>query len=203
MALVKRQEVNYGDFNSTKAGAGIALGPRRTAVRRAYADDGGVALAACSVRSFLGRFLMTTDTANDVSVNGLQGHLKVGANYSGPGNKAGVWGYCEVVAGKTVGPGHGGVTSIVDLPATAVIGSGNILAAYRAFSNTLGGTHTGKAVVMEVPNPLAGTWDAMFAFGAAPGAIVDQSGGTLTITKKIPVLLSDGSTVYIAVGTIG
>jgi hypothetical protein len=123
--------------------------------------------------------LVTEAVTLDVSVFGFQGHLKVAAALGGAGHKAGLWGYCEIIAGKTVGSLLAGVCAMLDLPATAVIDTGCIVAGVTIGSVTLGGTHTGKAVAVNVEAPLAGAWDAILNVPSALTNAADGSGAAV------------------------
>jgi hypothetical protein len=169
-----------GDFASAAAGSGVVLNATYTAAARIYADDGGAKLAAGEKRASISRFLYATaDTdATDQTMSGHVGQVKVGNDLTINGNLAGLCGYLEVAAAKTLIGGRyaqasvaAGVWGRVDVPATGVIGTAAYVSAFAASGN-LGGTHTGKASVLHVPNPGAGVWDFFASFGATTGCTV-------------------------------
>jgi len=178
-------EFHIGAFSSATAGSGIPLSAAKTAAFRVYADDGGAKLAAGEKRASISRFLYATaDTdATDQTMSGHVGQVKVANNLTINGNLAGLCGYLEVAAAKTLVAGRLAQASVaaavwgrVDVPETGVIGTDAYVSAFAASGN-LGGTHTGKAAVISVPNPHAGAWDVLLNFGSAPGFIADAGAG--------------------------
>lgn len=176
-----------GTFSSATAGSGIVLSAAVTAAARIYADDGGAKLAAGEKRVAITRFLYATaDTdATDQTMSAHVGQVKVAANLTIGGNLAGLCGYLEVAAGSTLIGGRAAQASVasavwgrVDIPATGVIGTDAFVSAFAAGGN-LGGTHTGKATVMHVPNPSAGGWDFFAVFGSAPGDMIAANTHTI------------------------
>ena len=189
-----------GNFSSTTAGAGVPLvATTRTAAFRVYADDGGAAIGAGSYRAALARMLITTALgATDTSIAGFQGQIKISADVDAAtgGGIVGVWAYCECDTDASVALAAG-LRATADLPSGAVIASGGVLAGIMIDSITLGGTHTGKAACIYVPNPLAGTWDYFIKFGAAPGCIAaDNSATPANATHKIKCLI-DSTDFYL------
>jgi hypothetical protein len=178
---------DVGVFASTAAGSGSAISASRTAASRVYADDAGVALTG-STRAALSRMLVTTAIASgDVSVFGHQGHLKVNAHMHHTGNAAGLWGYAEMTA-SAVSTGHlAGVFAMCDCPTSGVIDTGGVLSGVLIGSNTLAGTHTGRAVGIHCANPVAGTFDAFLEIEASTGMVTASalSGGTSQYLKVV------------------
>jgi hypothetical protein len=128
------------------------------------------------------------------------GQIKVGAVDISANTSyvAGVRGYVEIAAGGTVYNATA-IRACAELPATAVIATSGILSGVMIDAVTLGGTHTGKASMVHIPNPGAGTWDYFLDFGSAPGAIVaDASNIPATATYKIKCRI--GSTDFYLVG---
>jgi hypothetical protein len=132
-------------------------------------DDAGAALSATAYRAIRGRMLLTYAQSGDVSVYGVQGHLKNKAVDTSSGNKGGIWGYYEAVSGATVAANSCGAYGMIDVPSGATIGGA--CGALMACSNDLGGTHTGKIAALHVPNPVAGTFDFARIYGTATGCI--------------------------------
>jgi len=195
-----------GDFSSATAGSGIPLSATYTAAARIYADDGGAKLGAGEKRAFISRFLYATaDTdGTDQTMSGIVGQVKIANDLTIGGNLSGVCGYLEVVTAKTLTGGASdaiasAVWGRVDLPSGAVIGSGGLISAFGV-SADLGGTHTGKASVLSVPNPSAGTWDYFAVFGSATGC-TDTPAGTFSTVAYLKVSIG-GITYYIPYGSV-
>ena len=173
--LGNKGEWLMGRFSSTADNKGLKLSSSRTSLHRVYGDTGSTALTAGVYRPSLSRMLIGTAFSAGVTACGSQSQIKVAASVTAD-YLAGMWGYAEIVAAKTVTGSITGVRGTVDLPSTAVIASGQVASAFLADSIDLGGTHTGVCAAFHVPNPLAGTWDAFAYFGSAPGFI--DSGST-------------------------
>ena len=136
-----------------------------------------------------------------MSIGGNLGQVKITSDLSGvTGHVYGLWGYCECTATASLAALTAGVLAMIDVPTSAVIASGYV-AALRTGSQTLAGTHTGKAVCCAFEQPLAGAFDAWAKFGTSSG-ISSNAGGTLTITKKIAIYDDAGNLIYIPAGTI-
>lgn len=172
--------IQVGKFVSAAIGSGMVLNSTKTKAFGVYTDDGGVALAGSDIRAGVFRMLVTTAIADtDLTLSGLVGQIKVGAVdiSANTAYVAGLRGYLEIVAGGTVYNATG-VRACVELPSTAVINTGGILSGLIIDAISLAGTHTGKASMVHIPNPLAGTWDYFLDFGSAPGAIVADTSAT-------------------------
>lgn len=180
-----------GEFSSTTEGKGLKISSDRTSFHRLYGDTGGSALTAGVYRNSVSRLLISTAFSADVSAFGSQSQLKVNANVTAS-FLAGLWGYAEVTAGKTVTSSIAGVRGSVDFPSTAVIAANQVASAFLADSTDLRGTHTGQAVCMHVPNPNAGTWDGFAAFGSTTGCVDSSS------TKSTPGGVDNWLIVYVA-----
>jgi len=177
-----------GNFSSSTANAAdMALSSNRTKALDVCADDGAAALTAGSYQATRSRVLLAKAIASgDISVQGILGQCKVVANVAATAFLAGVRGYVEV-AGASISSATG-VRGMIDVPSGATIAAGCYASAFQASSNDLGGTHAGKAAVMHVNNPVAGTWDAFLAIDAACGALADTGAGGGT-SKYLKVLL--------------
>jgi len=199
-----------GEFSSTATGKGLKLSASRTSVHRIYGDTGGAALTAGVYRPSLSRFLIDHAFSANVSAFGFQGQMKVNANVTAD-FLAGIWGYAEVTAGKTITGSIAGVRGTVDMPATAVIAANQIASAFLADSIDINCTHTGKAVPLHVPTVASGAWDALVALGATTGcnitsfsgnsAFVPNNKGTFTQQGQIKILIG-GTTYYIPYGSV-
>ena len=192
-----------GAFGSATSKMGNTISSGRTAAKNIYGDDGAAALTAGAYRTLVGRMLLNNAiTTGDISVFGIEGHLKVNANITTGAHQAGVHGKTEVVAGKTLTSMVAGVQAYVELPSTAVIASGYILSAFRAWAQDLGGTHTGKAAIFDIPNPAAGTWDFFFHMGSAPGGMEAKATALNGLTSSHRLICEiDTTTVYIPIIT--
>lgn len=204
-------KLNVGAFHSTAAGSGIPLSSSLTAAARVYADDGGAKLTGggAEYRGSISRVLLATaDTdASDHTVSGFVGQIKTAIDYSIGGNMSGVCGYLETAGSNKTITGTAanvisGVWGRVDVPSGVTIAASTYVSAFAASGN-LGGTHTGSAVVLNVPNPAAGVWDHLLRLGSS-AITLDGSTitGDLTPTgfKGIPILV-DTTTYYIPIAT--
>jgi hypothetical protein len=183
--------------NSVGTGLGIALTNAMPQVLEINGNDGGAALTAAAYQLTKSRMLLTAAQSGDLSVFGLQGHLKnYGASDTSTGNKAGVWAYYEATSGATVAANSCAIMASIDVPSGATIG-GSVGAVQC--SGNLGGTHTGKAGCLHIPNPAAGTWDFFAIFGSTTGATAAGGAGTCTLSGgwvKLPILVN-ATTYYI------
>ncbi len=192
--LVTKGTLNVGAFSSATAGSGVALSATTTAAFRVYADDGGAKLTSGEKRTSISRFLFATaDTdGTDQTMSAHVGQVKIANDLTIGGNLAGLCGYLEVATTKTLIGGRRAQMSVasalwarVDLPSGAIVGTSGIVSGL-AISADLGGTHTGKCSMINIPNPSAGEWDYFLDFGSAPGAIVaDTSNLPAAATHKI------------------
>lgn len=169
--------VQVGRFVSAAVGSGMILSTSRTAAFRVCADDGGAALTAGAYRAAAARMLLTVAcAAGDISVYGHQSQLKVIGDYSlATGILGGQWGYLELASGGNVNVA-GALVGHIDVPTGATVTAHG--AALLLKSNDLGGTHTGTIAGIYVPNPGAGTFDALLDLGAATGMTQDSAVGS-------------------------
>lgn len=189
---------SVGTFASAASGSGIALGTLTKALD-VCSDDGAAALTAGSYQSARIRMLVTNAiTTGDISINGGLGHTKVVANVASSGWVSGMRGYVECSSASI--SSAAGVRGMIDVPAGSTIADGAIAAAFQADSNDLGGTHTGKAAAIHIPNPVAGTWDYALVLGTTTG-VHDATAGTYSTADgyiKIRVGASDMRIPYFA-----
>lgn len=167
---------SIGIFSSaTASGSSATYGKTlSSSITKAFdvcADDGGTALTAGAYRAVRNRLLLTAAvSAGDISAYGHQGQLKITADESAAtGILGGEWGYVELASGGNVNVA-GGIVAHVDCPSGATITG--VLAGLIIKTNDLGGTHTGKASMVYMPNEGAGSWDYCldFATGVAVAA---------------------------------
>lgn len=177
--------LSVGTFASAIAGSGIAIGTLTKAFD-VCADDGVAALTAGNYQATRSRFLIASAIASgDISVQGLLGQTKIVANVASSGYVSGVRGYVEAASASL--SSAAGVRGMIDVPSGSTIASGAIAAAFQADSNDLGGTHTGKASAIHVPNPVAGTWDYALVLGTATGCHTAGAGTYSTADGYIKI----------------
>jgi hypothetical protein len=194
---VKNKKVfSQSTFSSTAAGFGVPLSSANTAANKIYSDDGGTALTSGNLRGLLSRVLIPTAvTAGTFSLRAVVGQVKITASIVTTGHIAGIEGYIETVSGGHIDRATA-VRGMVDLPSSAVIHTSGVLSAFMAYSLDLGGTHTGKAAVIDVPTPGAGTWDALLWIDASTGCTA--TGTTKTTPGGVDVWAKAyiGTTLY-------
>jgi hypothetical protein len=181
-------DVSIGSWNSSTAGYGKRLyynssTDSKTKVLDVLADDAGAVLpVGQAFRASRARMLLTAVHTGDVSIFGNQRHIKVTSNISGvTGHVAGGWDYLECSSTATVGGAASGGYSMIDLPTSAVIAASSVISAHKFCSNTLGGTHTGKAAVLKFATPVAGAFD----FGLCVGTNAGYAASTASIGTSV------------------
>ena len=193
-----------GKFVSADVGSGWVISSDRTKAVYVCADDGASAHTAGMYRASESRLLINNAiTSGNISIYGHANHLKINASVATSAWLGGAYGYCEVVAGKTVS-NAAGVVGAYELPATAVQAANTVGAAFTAVSTSVGGTHTGQVAVMHVSTPVAGTWDAAFSFDSATttGALAVKSTALSGLSASHRILVNIAGTVgYIPVLT--
>lgn len=203
-----------GEFNATTAGYGLQLTGTRQWITRGNADDGGVALATNGAYLFGSRRLLLTyaQTGSSKSFFGGCDRLSIAADLSGStAEMAGHWGFLEVKAGATCGTQAAAYRADISLPSTAVIPADGVASCFMAAAESLAGTHTGVAAVINVPNPQAGTFDLFAVLGSATGchtaaytgnsAFDPNSKGTFTQQGQIKIKIG-ATAYYIPYGTV-
>jgi hypothetical protein len=189
-------DVIIGDKSSTAYGGewGHTLTATKPQNLLVCGDDGNAALSAIAYRNLWARMLLLSAQSGDVSIFGIQGQLKNTGVDTSTANKAGVWAYYEAVSGATVATNSAALMASIDVPSGATIGAGTVSAIQTG--GDLGGTHTGKAAVLNIVNPSAGTWDYCISFGSATGAVAANTANlgsnTLTNVLKVRVGNTDG-----------
>jgi hypothetical protein len=175
-------DTNYlesGDFVSADVGSDNVLTKTNSKVLAIYADDNAAVLASgSSIRAAEYRVLVAgAYGTNDVSVSGLEGHIKITKNVGSSGHKSGLWGYaeCNNSSDTTAGPTTCGVYGMIDVPAKATIKSGAYVSSFLAGSNNLDGTHTGLATALHIQTPVAGQWDAAFSVDSSASGCIDTT----------------------------
>jgi hypothetical protein len=177
-------------------GSGFVLTAAKTKAAVIAAEDNDAAITTgSSVRAFEGRVLIGgANTSNDVSIHGVEGHIKIKGAVGSIGFKAGLWGYCELAdsANAIASTQCSGVHAMLDIPTSASIAAGAVASGIVIGSNTLAGTHTGEAVCIHVPNPVAGTWDALFEIADSSGCTASSAGSSASKYLVVKV----GGTTY-------
>ena len=160
-----------GEWNDSGVVAhGVALSSTRQFAQTVAGDDGGTALTAGWYGATLSHMLIDTTFTDgrNVSAFGACGELHLGVNITPGGNQAGMYAYAEIETGITLtNPNNISFSALlagIDVPSGAVIGTGGIVSGICVGGN-LGGTHTGKAVVLQITNPGAGAFDYFMQVG--------------------------------------
>lgn len=176
-----------GNALSSSTGYGVPLSSSQTYGLRVVCDDNDAALGAGTYRAIHGRMLMTGTSTADISVFGVQGQVKLLDTYPSPGWPAGVWGYFEMSSGTLANAGAG-LRGTIDVPSGSTVNAGAVAAALQLDSTDLGGTITGLAVAINVPNPVSGTWSALARIADSSGCVTTAAVGGSN-TKKLKVYI--------------
>ena len=195
-------QIIKGVFNATIAGYALSLNTSRTWIERGNADDGGAILSGSGAAYLFGsrRLLLTAAQTGNNSFYGGSDRLSVNANVSAvTAHIAGHWGFLEIKSGANVNRA-GAVRGQVDLNGATITG---VVSAFMAATNTLAGTHTGPAVIVDVTRPVTGTWDALLNVDSLSGTVTTCSTALSGVTaiRKLGVY-EDGVLVgYIPVAS--
>ena len=167
--------------NANVIGSGVAISSSVTAATRAYADDGGVAIAATGsvpdYRVSLARMLFTvTQASTKIRSYGAMGQVKSYDAMWDDEQVAGVYGYMELYrSAATVSYGGYGKTAAVmgcvETTGTMTVAANHTIAGLAAISKlTSGLTQTGKTVgvlvdIYDVTNWSDATARAKWGYG--------------------------------------
>jgi hypothetical protein len=169
------------------AGSGIAMTATRERIGAIYADDGGVQIATGnSVCAFEGRTVIGFSHGNvDMSIGGVQGHVKVASGITSPGNgcQYGLWGYFETIGTAVTGGGICcGVMAMIDVISTAYVTAGAVASGLYIKSGDVSGgrNSTGKVVCIRADAPGAGNWDAFLYLQSSNGLAVANTSKVAT-----------------------
>jgi hypothetical protein len=203
-------QLMVGKKKSSSAGWGFPLGiyingsiiDRAAAI---YSDDAGTALTAGSYAGIESRFLLTKTITANSSAFGMEAHLRNTCTQTSTGNVAGLWAYNETDGTSTVGANDrsccfSAIMASIEVPSGATIGSGQYVSAISMGGN-LGGTHTGKAGVLQVTNPNAGVFDYFLILDTATGAATASDPSASTNNYWLKVLTPAGGAGYIRIYT--
>lgn len=198
-----------GKKNSSSSGWGFPLGIKiqgATSTRAAavYADDAGAALPAGSYAGFESRTLLSIATTTVSSVAGVEAHLRnVATQTSNGGNIAGLWAYNEnsgtISVGGTTSQLYSAINAQIDVPSGVTIASGKYVSAIGVGGCDLGGTHTGKAALIQTIPCAAGAFDYFGVFYEAGSCVAKGAKTVGTVTYLLPVVTPDGATGYISI----
>ena len=198
-----------GKKNSSSAGYGFPLGIKiagSTSTRSSaiYSDDAGAALPAGSYAGFESRLLTTIAAAANTSFTGALGHYRnVAATQVAQDNASGVWAYNENSGTGSVGSStstlYTGLRAQIDVPSGMTIASGKYVSAIGVGYCDLGGTHTGKATILQTTPCAAGVFDYFAVFYEAGSCVAKGAKTVGTVTYLLPVVTPDGATGYISI----
>jgi hypothetical protein len=190
-------DVTIGDFSSATVGFGKALSSAKLKVFDVLADDAGAVLTTGNAyRAARLRTLLTAVHTGDVSAFGLQGHAKVTSDISGvTGHIAGAWSYLECSSTATLGSASAAHYAMLDLPTSAIIAASSVASGIMIGSNTLAGTHTGKAAALRIQTPVAGAWDYALCISATNCGLTLQTLQPAAYTGKIAVCDATGASL--------
>lgn len=194
----------FGQFHATLPGYGLPVNSVRTWITRGNADDGGKALGAGGAYLYdMGRLLITHAQTGSVAILGRAGRLSVNADVSGVNTGAGLWGLLEVKASGVIGgtTGMGAVLGDIKIDSGGDIATGKVASCFLAHCESLGATHTGKAVALHVPAADVGAFDGLMEIATASGIISPHNVGSAS-TKQI-LFSIDGSPYAIQVYAVG
>lgn len=189
-------KITDGIFVNAATGSGNVVSSTMTTAFGIYADDGGAAFAASGsdMRTLRARLLIThAQSGVNNYFSGFLGHLKYTAvaDTCTASFRGGVRGYLESISGSTIGDASAGVIGLVDAPSGATIGTGYV-SAFLASSVNLGGTHTGKAVALDVRKPqTAGVFDALMHIDTTSGVVNTVATGSQDTSKWLVVYWND------------
>jgi hypothetical protein len=196
-----------GRFNATQAGHGIALTPTRTWFMRGNADDGGQVLSGAGAAYLFSsrRLLLTRAQTGNNSFFGGGDRLSVAADESAvTAEMAANWSMLEVKSGGVIGnaAGVGAVRGDININSGGDIASGTFASCFLAACESVGATHTGKAVVLHVKKPQTGTFDGFMELQSTSGVIDAHTAGSSASNKQILITI-DGSPFALAVCAVG
>jgi hypothetical protein len=173
-----------GTLSSANDTSGVALSAAKTFAHRVCADTGGAALAASFTRAMAARYLIGTAITSgaDISTAGFEGLLKSIVSVNVGGNQGGVMGHYETAGTLTltgsINTVKAGVASFLDLATGATVAAGTVVSAYGVNPANFG-TLTGRASIIHVTNPMAGTWSSFLDMSTATGLTQDSAAGTV------------------------
>jgi hypothetical protein len=186
--------VAMGVLSSANDTSGVHLTASKSKAIGIHADTGGAALAAGNIRAGLSRFLIgTVPTAGqDISTYGHEHLLKFIVNSNVGGNQGGSMGHLETAGVLTLTGGinviRSGVASFVDIAAGGIIPAGTVVSAFGVNPANFG-TLTGRASIIHVPNPMAGTWSSFLDISTATGLTQAAAAGA-TADKFLKVYVN-------------
>jgi hypothetical protein len=127
------------------------------------------------------------------------------ARYGGPFSRFGkvIWNGIRAAAefgiSATAAGNYTGGRFRAEVPSGDTIPTNKVVSGVTITSDSLAGTHTGKAVAINLPDPTAGSWDFFTSFGSSTGGLVAVKASnlsSLSASHRIIVNIN-GSTVYI------
>lgn len=175
--------LSMGTLSSANDTSGIALSASTTSALKICADTGGSALGAGNARATLNRFLIGTAITGgaNASAYGSENLLKHIVSDNSGGNEAGVLGHFESAGTLTLTGSQNtvraGVASFMDLAAGATVAAGTIISAFGVNPANFG-SNSGRAAVLHVTAPVAGTWNAFAEISSVTDCVQDSAAGS-------------------------
>jgi hypothetical protein len=196
--------LTLGAFSSATAGSGVALSASVTKVLAVYADDAGAAMTG-SVRTILGRTLLTVDHPGDMSPRGVMGQLKLkdGVDLTN-GVASGVEGYLELGGTNNFAATSfaAGVSGVVELATASTITAGGHLAGIASvYTSTATPSGTCSAFITKIGSTAAWPYGIYMPDGTVTNAMYI---GNVTTGINFAGTVGQGLTNYaFACGTVG
>jgi len=194
IVATKASGFTLGTLSSANDTSGVALSAAKTSAVKVCADTGGAALAASFTRAMQARFLIGTAISSgaDISTAGFEGLLKSIASVNVGGNQGGVMGHYETAGTLTltgsINTVKAAVAAFLDLATGATVAAGTVVSALGVNPANLG-TLTGRASVIHVTNPMAGTWSSFLDLSSATGCVQDAAAG-VTAGKHLKIYIN-------------
>jgi hypothetical protein len=194
IAMTKVAQFTIGTLSSANDTSGVKLSAAKTFASRVCADTGGAALAASFTRAAAARYLIGTAITSgaDISTAGFEGLLKSIVSVNVGGNQGGLMGHYETAGTLTltgsINTTKSGVTSFIDIATGGTVAANTVVSAYGVQPANFG-TLTGRASIIHVTNPIAGTWSSFLDLSTATGLTQAEAAGS-TADKFLKVYVN-------------
>jgi hypothetical protein len=173
-----------GTLSSANDTSGVALSSAKTFAHRVCADTGGAALTASFTRAAAARYLIGTAISSgaDISTAGFEGLLKSIVSVNVGGNQGGLMGHYETAGTLTltgsINTVKAGVAAFLDIATGGTVAAGTVVSAFGVNPANFG-TLTGRASIIHVTNPMAGTWSSFLDLSTATGCTQNTAAGAV------------------------